>query len=348
MSDNNNNTSHKKLNASIKIGSIKSKVNYNNNEKVFLIPDNLKNRINNIKNFKKYGRIWHHPKDKTFQSKYTTTTWLNMSQGYRDPLARKHVKTFSSPNKLTETWISDTDIHHNKINIITEHQIIENNWNQSILIDNKMYKLKPTVNNNYKSRSSGSKRMTLFQREAQRNEQNRKKKSNDRKFQKFQYDQEIVKKQFEDLSFSQIDTTLFGEASEIIHNTLHPKISKDNTTTIDNNNSLLSSYTTENLTQYLKTNESNDGHQSYTTKDLLFYKTHQNKKPVRLSAEQFLRRHERRKNDFIRYYFHDGIYKYSKIEDEDVWSCCLNPHEYSQGCKHKAKNIQQWNTESIG
>jgi len=64
-----------------------------------------------------------------------------------------------------------------------------------------------------------------------------------------------------------------------------------------------------------------------------------------LTTRQLLQIQERRKHDIIRSYYHNGTFQFCAHDNTHAWSCCMNTHEYSQGCQLSVRNAASWQTQ---
>jgi len=102
-----------------------------------------------------------------------------------------------------------------------------------------------------------------------------------------------------------------------------------------------STYDNETLTTFLETQTQD----TYVPHDILFYKLHKKRKAYR-SCRDLIARQERRMNNIVREYYHEGTWKHSELVGSHMWSCCGNFEEFSQGCQCRKVNLMAWQTSS--
>jgi len=102
-----------------------------------------------------------------------------------------------------------------------------------------------------------------------------------------------------------------------------------------------STYDNQTLSTFLETQTQD----TYVPHDILFYKLHKKRKAYR-SCRDLIARQERRMNNIVREYYHEGTWEHSARAGSNMWSCCGNFEEFSQGCQCRKVNLMAWQTSS--
>jgi len=359
---------HKKL----AIGSIHSKLNFKKSEKAFIveISDEKKKRLDEVKSMLQSRKLIN-PRDPAYQKSFNQSNKVKRTQHRKDEFARSQVKPVNRPKNLLKSWnphvidqhFRETDRTYdcyedrdfsifNRKRVDKAKESGKPEWDTSNLIKKphiSMFREPPKVKS--KKIKIRSKHPTLIERERLRNQEKRERKVHDRRFARFQNEQDEVRRNFEDLEFSQNSTSDLRSKkpsplnSEILRTSFFQTSTFDNSLfkthlTTDEDKPLSEKYTAEMLH-----NDNLNEEKEYIPHNLLFYRTTKEKKEI--STREVLRRHERKKTDFVRLYFHDGAFKFSEEFETKIWSCCLHEHKNSQGCKYKTENVMKWNTGSF-
>jgi len=105
-----------------------------------------------------------------------------------------------------------------------------------------------------------------------------------------------------------------------------------------------SKFSTEALAAYLSEIELNDAkfHEDSSINQRLI-ELMMTKRNKMYTTRQLLKIQERRKYDIVREYFHNGAFEMAR----GGWSCCMNGNRHSQGCQVKLINTATWQTVGV-